>query len=103
MMVQSRRVDALSEAHLVLVRFGGRAGTLICPRSKEVLDYQKECHGLGQNLYGALFFEDDADERHLRSAISKDIGDLLETNSGPLGISAPRLQRMMNAREWSRK
>ena len=104
MLIQSRRVSALTECHLILVRFGGRTGTLLSPQSKEIRDYQKQCKGAGQNLYGALFFTTDKARRTTEVAIEKDVADLLEVNSGPLGLSAPRLQRMVNARsEWSRK
>ena len=103
MLIQSRRVSALNECHLVLVRFGGRTGTLLSPTCKEVSTYKKSCKGVGQNLYGALFFTSDATKNIVVTAISKDINDLLEVNSGPLGLSAPRLQRMVNARAtWGR-
>jgi len=100
--VQSRRTKALLVAHKVLVRFGGRAGTLL-DVNDEVRDYVKANPTPGQNLYAAMFYVDDTAEHHLKTALKKDLGDIIEANAGPLGVSGPRLQRMLDGRiTWSR-
>lgn len=100
--VQSRRTSALSAAHKVLVRFGGRAGTLIDRTAEEVQEYVRKMKTPGQNLYAAIFFVDSTAEHHLRSTLRKDIDLVLEANAGPLGISGPRLQQLLDTRiTWS--
>lgn len=101
--VQSRRTSALLVAHKVLVRFGGRAGTLL-DVNDEVRDYVKTTGTPGQNLYAAVFYVADTAEHHLKSALKNDLDDIIEANAGPLGVSGPRLQRMLDGRiTWSRK
>lgn len=98
----SRRVEALSHSDAVLVRFGGRSGTLIEPNCAEVTAYAARCGGPGQNLYIALFYN--GCRKVVEDALKNDISALMVVNSGPLGLSGPRLQRMVNARtNWGRK
>lgn len=100
--VQSRRTEALLHAHDVIVRFGGRTGTWEAP--EDVAEYVKKTKTPGQNFYGAFFYSSERARQVVRTAIEKELSDLLEGNSGPLGLSGPRLQRLANVRsEWSRK
>ena len=102
--VQSRRTSALSVAHKVLVRFGGRAGTLLDRTAPEVQEYIKRTDTPGQNLYAAMFFIDQTAEHHLNAALKNDLDDIMEANAGPLGVSGPRLQQLLDTRiTWSRK
>lgn len=102
-LVQSRRTSALLVAHKVLVRFGGRAGTLL-DVNDEVKDYVRQTPTPGQNLYASIFFVAPNAEHHLTSTLKNDLDDIIEANAGPLGISGPRLQQLLNTRIlWSRK
>lgn len=95
---QFRRTQALTVCDEVLVRFGGRAGTLLSPASKEVADFVAKTRSPGQNLYSALFYGSDKAKKIVHDLLTFEKHLLLETNSGPLGISGPRLQRVVEAR-----
>lgn len=95
---QFRRTEALLHCDEVLVRFGGRAGTLLPASSQEVKDFVKKTHTPGQNLYSALFYGTENAKKVVNDILAFEKHLLLEANSGPLGISGPRLQRVVEAR-----
>lgn len=102
--VQSRRTEALPHAHDVLVRFGGRSGTLVAPNSDEVAAYVAGTTTPGQNLYSAVFYGSRKARQIVRDALLHEKDDLLEANAGPLSTSTPRLQRLADARiAWSNR